>query len=252
MSLVPVGLVVEKLCVLSSLTDLAKAQAFAQFLQVPLNPPQPEQFFFHFHVEADRVFVRDLEKRTLEIDFDKNHLDYERRGHRGKSELIAKALGVTKGYRRILDLSVGLAIDSIFLTQLGFQVTGVERSPVLYMLLREAFSKTQKDYLKSYQLFNDDSLNFLQQRRDDLQVDCIYFDPMYPHKKKSALPKQEMVVFRDLVGNDADAKDVLQEALTWPVQRVVVKRPLHAEELWPGVRHAYEGKVVRYDTYVVG
>jgi 16S rRNA (guanine1516-N2)-methyltransferase len=147
---------------------------------------------------------------------------------------------------------VGLAVDSVFLTQLGFEVIGVERSPVLFALLQEAFAKTKKTYLKSYRLYHADSLPFLREQRGQIAVDAIYFDPMYPHKKKSALPKQEMVVFRDLVGHDDDAAVVLEEALTWPVQRVVVKRPLHAEELLPGVRHSYEGKVVRYDTYVVG
>nr|WP_295904106.1 class I SAM-dependent methyltransferase [uncultured Bdellovibrio sp.] len=241
-----------KICVVASSEVLSKAQAWADFFKCPLNPVNLSDFFFHFHVENDRVYVRDLENRLLEIDFDKNHLDYERKGHRGKNELIAKALGVAKGYRKVLDLSVGLAVDSVFLTQLGFEVTGVERSPVLYALLKEAFAKTEKEYLKSYQLHFSDSLQFLKENKGKLDIECIYFDPMYPHKKKSALPKQEMVVFRDLVGHDDDAAEVLKEALTWPVQRVVVKRPMHAEELLPGVRHSYEGKVVRYDTYVVG
>lgn len=251
MSVVSVS-VAPKICIVSSPDALEKAHEWATFFKCPVNPPNSSEFFFHFHVEGNRVFVRDQEKRLLEIDFDKNHLDYERKGHRGKNELIAKALGVAKGYRRVLDLSVGLAVDSIFLTQLGFSVTGVERSPVLYALLKEAFAHTDKEYLKSYQLHFGDSLQFLKDNKGKLAVDSIYFDPMYPHKKKSALPKQEMVVFRDLVGHDEDAAEVLKEALTWPVQRVVVKRPLHAEELLPGVRHAYEGKVVRYDTYVVG
>ncbi|MGZ3773791.1 MAG: class I SAM-dependent methyltransferase [Pseudobdellovibrionaceae bacterium] len=250
MSVVPVSL---SLCVLSSSVEsLEKAQTWADFFKCPLNPIHPENFFFCFNVETERIYVRDHENRLLEIDFDKNHLDYERKGHRGKNELIAKALGAAKGHRNILDLSVGLGIDSVFLTQLGFQVIGVERSPVLYALLKEAFARTEKEYLKSYRLHFADSLEFLKQNKGILAVDSIYFDPMYPHKKKSALPKQEMVVFRDLVGHDIDAAEVLKEALTWPVKRVVVKRPIHAEELLPGVRHSYEGKVVRYDTYVVG
>lgn len=241
-----------RICVRSAPEFLGKAQSIAEFLQCPLNPTNPEDFFFHIFVEAERIYVRDLEKRLLEIDFDRNHLDYERKGHRGKNELIAKALGVGKGAHRILDLSVGMGIDSVFLTQLGFSVVGVERSPVLYVLLKDAFAKTQKEYLKSYELYFADSLEFLKSQKGLIEVDSIYFDPMYPHKKKSALPKQEMVVFRDLVGHDADAGLVLREALTWPVKRVVVKRPMQAEPLLPGVRHSYEGKVVRYDTYVVG
>lgn len=231
---------------------MVKAKEWANFFKCPLNPSNAEKFFFQFFVTANQVYLRDLESRVLKIDFDENHLDYQRKGHHGKNELIAKALGVAKGCRKVLDLSVGLGIDSVFLTQLGFEVIGVERSPVLYALLKEAFAKTNKEYLKSYQLHFADSLQFLKENRQKIAVDSIYFDPMYPHKKKTALPKQEMVVFRELVGHDEDASQVLAEALTWPVKRVVVKRPIHAEELLKGVQHSYKGKVVRYDTYVVG
>lgn len=241
-----------RICVCASDDALEKGREFAEFLGCPLNPANPAEFFFNLHLESGRTYVRDQDKRLLEIDFDKNHLDYDRKGHRGKNELIARALGVAKGSKKILDLSVGMGIDSVFLTQLGFQVTGVERSPVLYLLLREALLRTKKESLKSYRLHFGDSLKFLKDNKGSLDVDAIYFDPMYPHKKKSALPKQEMVVFRDLVGHDDDAAAVLQEALTWPVKRLVVKRPMQAEVLLPGVQHSYEGKVVRYDTYVVG
>ena len=241
----------QSLCVLA--TDVtAQAQTWAQFLKAPLNPAQPAEYFYHFCVEQENVFVRDQEGRKLVIDFDENHLDYQRRGHHGKKESIAKALGAAKGCRKILDLSVGMAIDSVFLCQLGFQVKGIERSPVLYALLKEAFAKSQKPELANYELIQADAREFLLTQKDQCDVDAIYFDPMYPHKKKSALPKQEMVVFRHLVGDDADAGEVLKLALTWPVRRVVVKRPLKAEELLPGVSHSFEGKVVRYDTYVVG
>lgn len=247
----PVELKAQNLCILTpSVSD--KAQEWSKFLNAPINPANPADYFFHFHIEDDLVYVRDLDGRKLVIDFDANHLDYQRRGHKGKSEMIAKALGAAKGCRKILDLSVGMAIDSVFLSQIGFQVTGVERSPVLYALLKEAFARSQKPELANYQLIHADSLEFLQTQKNKIEIDSIYFDPMYPHKKKSALPKQEMVVFRHLVGDDADASEVLKLALTWPVRRVVVKRPMKAEELLPGVAHSFEGKVVRYDTYVVG
>lgn len=242
-----------KICVLcEDEASLGRARHWSSYLRAPLNPVNPQDSFFHLHVGPEGLLVRDREGRKLEIDFDKNHLDYERRGHRGKNELIARALGLAKGCTHVLDLSVGLAVDSVFLRQLGFMVTGVERSPLLFALLSEAFARTKKEYLRNYQLYHQEALGFLQEHRGEIKVDSIYFDPMYPHKKKSALPKQEMVIFRELVGSDEDAAEVLTEALRWPVQRVVVKRPLTAEALLPGVRHSYEGKVVRYDTYVVG
>lgn len=252
MSVVSANLESKKLCIIADSAGLTKASEWSKLLHCPVNPLDLENYFFHLHIEGEQIFVRDAEKRLLEIDFDKNHLDYERRGHQGKNELIAKALGYAKGCRKVLDLSVGMGIDSVFLMQLNFQVSGVERSPVLYALLKEAFARTEKEYLKSYQLYFADALTFLRENKGKLDIDAIYFDPMYPHKKKSALPKQEMVVFRNLIGHDEDAAAVLQEALTWPVRRVVVKRPLKAEELLPGVIHSFVGKVVRYDSYVVG
>ncbi len=237
-------------CLLTSDPKSTLAAKWSLYLNIPINPPNPETFKFQLHCERGQLTLRDQEGRKLHLDFDENHLDYQRR-HRGKNELLAKSLGFSKGCRNVLDLSVGLGIDSVFLCQIGFKVMGVERAPLLYALLSEAFAQSQKKELQEYRLYHDDSLNFLKKMKSELKVDSIYFDPMYPHKKKSALPKQEMVIFRDMVGDDLDASVVLAHALDWPVKRVVVKRPLQAEELLPGVTHAFEGKVVRYDTYVL-
>lgn len=226
------------------------AVKWSQFLHAPINPSERNLYSHELVCTVEGLKLVDREARSLEIDFDANHLDYKRK-HRGKKELLAKAAGASKGVKSILDLSVGMGIDSVFLAQLGFQVQGVERSPVLYALLSEAFNKTKQLALANYLLHYADSFDFLNSRRNQLAVDAIYFDPMYPHRKKSALPKQEMVVFREIVGHDEDAKRVLEAALTWPCQRVIVKRPLKAEQLLPGVAHAFEGKLIRYDTYIV-
>lgn len=227
------------------------AQRWSQYLKVPLNPANPQDFQFILNCSSQGLLLLDEQGRKLRIDFDENHLDYKRK-HRGKNELLAKALGASKGVKSVLDLSVGMGIDSVFLAQLGFQVTGVERSPVLFALLSEALARTQQQPgLVSYQLHHADSYDFLTSHRGQMAVDAIYFDPMYPHKKKTALPKQEMLVFRELVGHDEDAARVLQAALQWPCQRVVVKRPLQAEPLLPGMSHSFEGKIVRYDMYIV-
>jgi 16S rRNA (guanine1516-N2)-methyltransferase len=227
----------------------AKAQSLAEFLQIPVNPEQREEFSFCLELSGEGVRLVDAQKRVLEIDFIKDHLNYQRRGLRGKNELLAKALGYSKGVRRVLDLSAGMGVDAVFMTQLGFQVTSVERSKLLFVLLNEALERAPELQPK-LQFVSADSYEYLRAPESSREVDAIFFDPMYPHKKKTALPKQEMVVFRELVGHDEDAARVLEEAMNWPVSRIVVKRPLGAEELLPGVRHAFEGKVVRYDVYM--
>jgi 16S rRNA (guanine1516-N2)-methyltransferase len=227
----------------------AAARRLAEILQAPIDPSNPEDFSFHLELSAEGLGLRDTQGRTLEIDFIKDHLNYQRRGLKGKNELLAKALGFAKGARKVLDLSAGMGIDAVYLTQLGFQVTSVERSKLLFVLLDDALKKAP-GLQEKLTFVNADSGDYLRDSKSSRDVDAIFFDPMYPHKKKTALPKQEMVVFRELVGNDDDAAQVLEEALKWPVSRVVVKRPSGAEELLPGVRHAFEGKIIRYDVYM--
>ena len=72
---------------------------------------------------------------------------------------------------------------------------------------------------------------------------------MFPQKKKSALPKQEMVIFKNLVGSDDDATEVLSLAIgSKKFKRCSVKRPLSAEPLLP-TSGSIEGKIIRYDIY---
>ncbi len=79
----------------------------------------------------------------------------------------------------------------------------------------------------------------------------VYLDPMYPHKKKSALVKKEMRVFQSLVGADDDADGLFEPAFALATKRVVVKRPDYAEFLdgkTPSTQ--IETKKNRFDVYV--
>src|SRR5690606_28754329 len=131
---------------------------------------------------------------------------------------------------RVLDLTAGLGIDAVYLSQNGFQVTSLERNPVLYLLLAEALERSQRTDLKELRFIHIDSLDFLQGLRDH-NYEVAYFDPMYPEKKKSALPRKEMQIFRHLVGADEDSQVILEKTLEKDFQRVIVKRPLKAPEL---------------------
>jgi 16S rRNA (guanine1516-N2)-methyltransferase len=64
------------------------------------------------------------------------------------------------------------------------------------------------------------------------------------------LVKKEMRLFKPLVGEDADAPELLEAALLLASHRVVVKRPRKAPPI-AGSKPAYalEGKSSRYDIY---
>lgn len=192
----------------------------------------------------------DQRRLALTVDFDDNVRDYHRASRKGMQELLCKAIAGEKKCRVVLDLSAGLAIDAVFLSQRGFQVTAIERHPLIYLLLSNALENSRRDDLKELRFLNADSLRFLKDLPEDHFYQVAYFDPMYPDKKKSSLSRKEMQIFRQLVGNDDDSAEVLKIALKKKFQRVVVKRPLKAPALLPGVMHSFKGTSVRYDLYV--
>lgn len=199
--------------------------------------------------ESERLTLFDPQGRKLKIEFDGGSPDYHRRGTRGKQEILAKALGSKQKLTRVLDLTAGLGQDAVFLCQLGFQVTSIERNPLLVFLLKEAQRRTQRSELSSWEIFWGDAKNFLTQEDFMKPFEAVYFDPMYPTKKKSALPRQEMLLFKDLVGSDEDASEIAQVLWERVRGRIVVKRPLEAEPLLKPT-HSYVGKTVRYDVTV--
>ena len=196
--------------------------------------------------------LRSRDGLKLKIDFDAPGTDYQRPQPRGRQELIARAMGSKHGVRKILDLSAGLGQDAVSLCQVGFSVTAVERNPVLAFLLQEAQRWTTRPELKNLKIEHADAVDFLDLKGRLADFEALYFDPMYPSKTKSALPRQEMRLFRLLVGEDPDAWTVAVKAQRLFEGRIIIKRPLSAPPLLENPQHAFEGKTVRYDIYTGG
>ena len=169
---------------------------------------------------------------------------------------LARAVGL-KGHRpTVLDATAGLGRDSLLLAALGCSVMAVERSPVLGAMLRDALRRAADEphwgpiVRERLQLTIGDARALLANLSGAAAPDVVYVDPMYPPRRKSALPKKEMRVLRRLVGDDPDASDLLAAALRAARTRVVVKRPRHAPPLAGEPTLTVEGKMVRYDVYL--
>jgi 16S rRNA (guanine1516-N2)-methyltransferase len=185
-------------------------------------------------------------------------LRYRRNFQSPKKELISKACGWHLGYRNVLDLTAGLAGDSVFLTKVGFQVTSLERQPMLFLLLKAAQKSALNDdahgIWSHLKFINSEASDYLNKQITlENAPEVIYYDPMYPSTTKTALPSKEMQIFRQLLGeNEADV-DLLALAINKTAKIVVVKRPIKAlplqttSNLMP--TRAYLGKLVRFDVY---
>lgn len=173
-----------------------------------------------------------------------------------KQGAFNQALG--KKTKRLIDASGGWGGDALLMCLQAYQVTVIERQPVMALLLEDAFARlANSDWARNHGLstpvvINDNALSVLSVK--ELSADCIYFDPMFPAKhKQSAAVNKYMQLLQDWVGEDVDAGDVLTCALeSYP--RVVVKRPHYAQALSSSSLNRlpdaqFSSKLVHYDVY---
>ena len=150
---------------------------------------------------------------------------------------IAKALGDA---RTVVDATAGLLCDAFLLAVAGFEVLALERSPWVYQLAADGLARAKHDVRLSAHIGALDA------------PDAVVIDPMFPPKKKrSALPRKEMVVLREVVGTDVDAQELLAAARACARQRVVLKRGDDAVELATADWNI-EGTTVRFDVWRCG
>ena len=188
------------------------------------------------------------------VDFISGSTAHRRKFGGGKGQAIAKAIGLKSGVAlNVIDATAGLGRDAFVLASLGCYVTLVERSPVAAALLEDGLERAYLDHeigswvQERMQFHFSSSTEFLKNN----QTDVVYLDPMFPHKKKSALVKKEMRVFQGVVGADLDADNLLDVALESAKYRVVVKRPDYAPFLndkKPSM--SIKTKKNRFDVYV--
>ena len=190
------------------------------------------------------------------IDFVSGKTAYRRKyGHAG-GEAISKAVGIKKGHRpNIVDATAGWGRDAFVLATMGCRVHMIERSEIIATLLKDGVRRAEQDEKIGLLMKDKLSLTCGDSRKELSQVpfepEVIYLDPMFPHKEKSALVKKEMRMLQHVVGQDADADELLSLALTIATKRVVVKRPAYADFL-AGIKPqaSIKTKKHRFDIYL--
>lgn len=170
-----------------------------------------------------------------------------------KKDLLASAVG--KKSHSIVDATGGWAQDSLALFRMGYQVTTIERSPVMAALIEDGYDRlAQKDWVINRQLTPPTLLlgNAIERLANLTEKpDCVYLDPMFPLKKKqSAATRKSMAILRDILGDDLDRGELFEAAMAATVRRVVVKSPDYAEPLGGKPAESLQGKLLRYDVYL--
>lgn len=197
----------------------------------------------------------DPSMKAIQVDFLSGGLVHRCRYGGGKSQWIAKAIGLkNKAHPVVLDLTAGLGRDAYVLAHLGCKLSMIERSPIIAALLKDGLERAQaagNTIVSNLQLIEQDAIHYLQSLKSNEKPDVIYLDPMFTIQEKSALVKKEMRILRSIVGDDLDAGHLLDAALAVGCKRVVVKRHRLAPCL-NAVKPDYQlmGKSTRFDVYL--
>lgn len=215
--------------------------------------------FYRLDAQADwrlsfsnGVYTLDNRAQKLSMTLDFRIGSYRHRQQYPSKEPLVKAVKIKKKLpQTLIDATPGVLKDSLMLASRGVQITAVERNPLLFVMVRQALSVLPETSNITYD-FGDAC-----EKLREYTAAVIYLDPMYPEKKngkknekKQAKVKKDMQILHQIVGEDADADQLLLVARQQP-SRVVVKRPRYAEPL-AGEQPDFEAKMgaTRFDVYL--
>jgi 16S rRNA (guanine1516-N2)-methyltransferase len=198
----------------------------------------------------------------VSVDFVSGAVAHRRHYGGGKSQMIAKAIGLKSGiFPAVLDTTAGLGKDAFVLASLGCCVTLLERNKIIHQVLSEGLQRASDHAQETHDtalmatlarmtLLHADAQDYLRQFLR-LTQQVIYLDPMFPERKKTAAVKKDMVQLQQIVGKDHDSDLLLERALASNAHRIVVKRPKLAPPLQATVSPSlvFRGTSSRFDVY---
>jgi 16S rRNA (guanine1516-N2)-methyltransferase len=241
----------------------ARAEALAASLSMPYSPllsVAGDEYSLLLIVTAGGVSLQQTGKGApgpLRVDFDSGKQAWRQRHGGGKSQLIARAVGLHKSSRpEVLDATAGLGGDSYVLAGLGCNVTMLEQSAVVAALLQDGLQRLAASPDAQLQAIADRlqlrpatrAEDYLARSNNSHQL--IYLDPMFPGAAGSAAVKKEMQLLRLLLDQPGDEAQLLQLALEKASCRVVVKRHKQSPAIaGPAPSYQLVGKAIRYDIY---
>lgn len=203
--------------------------------------------------------VRDTASRLgpLRVDFATGALTYRRAHGRDSQRGLGRATGkADPDDPTLIDATGGLGKDGFILACLGWQVTLLERAPLLAGLLADGVARGRCDariglICRRMRVLHQEATHYLEGLAPADRPQVVYLDPMYPVDPGSALPGREMQYLRRLLGDAPADPRLLVTARAAAKGRVVVKRPAGAQPLSDvPPTHVIRMGGTRYDVYL--
>lgn len=188
--------------------------------------------------------------------------------NRANGSILRKAMGESMKGRSVdvIDCTAGMARDAWELAYYGFNVTMLETSPILSLLIEDALeraipgksvsqsSKVTDSVASRLNFIHVDAEQYLQSKEAQVinsKETVIYIDTMFPEKRGTALPQGGIQTLQKVSKNTDGGEELLRLALAAGYKKVVVKRPRRWH--WPedlSINYSVKGKAIRYDVFV--
>ena len=198
-------------------------------------------------------FINDITSPSdiLHVDFLSGSMGW--RLKRSEHEtLLKKTLGKTKDSLTIFDGTAGFLSDAIIFLSLGHKVIACEQSKILYLLVKDACNRAADElpFLSNLNLIHGNSLEIY---KDQINIDTIYLDPLYPETKKHILRAGNINAIKSIlkIENIEDMADSLfLEFKELNYKKIILKRPIKGEKICNNINYQIKGKSTRFDIYI--
>ena len=160
------------------------------------------------------------------------------------SSLLSRACAGERQSLSLLDPFGGFGLDAFLLAHQNYRVTILENNPSVWLMMREFALDLGLDIETAC----TDAMSFLADNREFWDV--VYLDPMFPTRRKRALPNLGLQHLQSLtIEADIDLEACLVLATSRARLRVVLKRRLK-DPVIGRPSHQLKGQAVRFDVYV--
>ena len=139
----------------------------------------------------------------------------------GKKDVFSKLFPIKNS--TLLDCTAGYGRDSYILRLMGFNVTMIENSPVMSLLLNDALKKLK---LLNFKMYHGNSYDYL--NHSEKNYDYIYIDFMFDKLKKNSLSSKNDETLKLVSFQENNKNNLIRLAIKKSNSRVVVKEPKHS------------------------
>ena len=199
------------------------------------------------HFLKDQIYLLNSKYKDpvkIYIDFnDPKFIEKNNQRLRDKKDMFWKIFSQNKS--AILDCTAGFGRDSFLLDSMGHDVTMIENSPIVAMLLKNALRRSNNINIK---LFFGNAYDYM--KHCHKKYDYIYLDFMFEKLKNKSLSSKNNETLKIISFNDNDKNKIIQLAQSVSNKKVIVKEPRNTLSDILKPNYIIKTKLLKYNIYL--